>query len=320
MRRAPQSGVETPRWLVVSVMLVVVTIWGAAFSGIKVVLGEIGPTELTSARLFISAITFTAFLPFVSRSRMRPTRSEWLRFVAMGFLGGLGYHLAINVGETYVTAGTASLVVASMPAMVAVASRVVFGEHLGFSRALGVGIAFGGVALLTIATGQQLGASNTIGVFICLIAPACWAAYTIICKPLAKKFDPVRLQLVGAWVGAALASPFGVRGLGDLTALSGNGIGWLLYLGILSTAATYVAYVWALKHWSASSVASFVYLVPVISLVWAAVILGEKPSALALVSGGIVIIGVVLVQRTRPLTQSPAVETPPLESVRQHPN
>lgn len=286
-------------WLVAGVLLAVVAIWGAAFSGIKILLRDLTPAGLTSARLLVAAATFTALLPLAPGERPPRERGDVTRLLLAGVAGSAGYHLALNWGEQFVTAGLASLLVAAMPAMVASGELALGRERPSAVRLGGIVVAFGGVALLAAASGTGLSASRLSGILVTLLAPAAWTVYTIAAKPLARRYDGVRLNLVGAWAGALVVLPLGGADLGSLGHIGAGGWIWLLFLGALSQAAAYVAYAWALRSWSASAVSGVVYLVPVSSLVWAWVLLGEVPSAWTIAGGALILGGVVAVQRAR---------------------
>jgi drug/metabolite transporter (DMT)-like permease/endonuclease/exonuclease/phosphatase family metal-dependent hydrolase len=290
---------RTPSWAVPAVLLLVVAVWGAAFSGIKVLLRDLSPGGLTSARLAVAALSFTLFLPLAPKRQTRWQRRDLPRLVVAGLFASVGYHYTLNWGEQFVSAGLASLLVATMPVMVAVGGAVVLRERLGPLRAAGAGVAFAGVTVLVLSSGSEVQARSTAGVMVTLLAPACWAAYTILAKPLTETYDGVRINLIGAWVGALAVVPLGLGELGALARLDAAGWFWLVYLGAISQAASYVAYAWALRRWTASRVASVVFLVPVSSLLTAWVLLGEVPHVLAIAGGALVIAGVWLVQRNR---------------------
>lgn len=279
-------------------LLAVVAAWGAAFSGIKVLLDTLDPYTLTAARLLVAALSYTAVLPFLKGSPRREP-GDATRLVLLGLTGAAGYHLAVNWGERFISAGLTSLIVASMPAMVALLAAFVLRERLGPRGNVGVVLALGGVAVLAAAGEGGLNAQSTTGALVTLLAPFAWAIYTIVSKPLAARYDGVRLNVVGAWVGTLIVLPIGLPGVDGLARLDAEGWFWLLYLGIVSTAGAYIAYAWALRHWTASEVATFIYLVPGASLLWAWVLLDEVPTLWALLGGAIVIAGVVLVETSK---------------------
>jgi drug/metabolite transporter (DMT)-like permease len=284
------------RWPVAVALLAVVVVWGAAFSGIKVLLRDVGPYGLTWARLVIAALAYSVVLPFVPRRKKRREPGDLIRLVLLGVFGAAGYHLAVNWGEQYVSAGLASLIVASMPAMVAVLAAIFLREHLSRRGIAGLAIAFAGVGLLAVSGEDALAARNITGVLVTLLAPVSWSIYTILGKPLAARYDGVRLNVVGAWIGALIVTPFAIGELHQLAHLDAGGWLWMVYLGAFSTAGSYVTYAWALSKLDATVVASYVQLVPASSLLWAWVLLGEVPARSALAGGVLVVIGVALLQ------------------------
>ncbi len=293
LRRAVRFG---PRWPVVVALLGVVVVWGVAFSGIKVLLRDIGPYSLTWARLVLAALAYTVVLPFLGRSRVDREPGDAMRLVLLGIFGAAGYHLAVNWGEQHVSAGLASLLVACMPAMVAVLAAIFLKEHLSRRGKAGLVIAFAGVGVLALSGEGALEARNVQGVLVTLLAPISWSIYTIMSKPLAARYDGVRLNVVGAWVGALVVLPFAAFDMHELARLDLGGWLWMLYLGSFSTAGSYVVYAWALRRLPATVVASFVQLVPATSLLSAWIILDEVPAPTAFIGGALVVAGVALLQ------------------------
>jgi drug/metabolite transporter (DMT)-like permease len=289
-----------PRWPVVVALLAVVVVWGVAFSGIKVLLRDIGPYSLTWTRLVMASLAYTVVLPFMPKRRIEREPGDVMRLVLLGIFGAAGYHLAVNWGEQYVSAGLASLLVACMPAMVAVLAAIFLKEHLSRRGIAGLVIAFAGVGLLALSGEGALEAKNVQGVLVTLLAPISWSIYTIMSKPLAARYDGVRLNVIGAWVGVLVVLPFAAMDLHELARLDSGGWLWMLYLGSFSTAGSYIVYAWALRRLPATVVASFVQLVPGTSLLAAWILLDEVPAATAFIGGALVVLGVALLQiRTR---------------------
>ncbi|ADU50249.1 protein of unknown function DUF6 transmembrane [Thermaerobacter marianensis DSM 12885] len=71
------------------------------------------------------------------------------RFLVLGATGIFLYHTGLNWGETRVPAGTASLLVATAPALTALLSRLWLGERLAPRAWLGLALSFTGVAIIS---------------------------------------------------------------------------------------------------------------------------------------------------------------------------
>lgn len=77
-----------------------------------------------------------------------------LRILGLSFLGITLYHVFLNYGEVSVLAGTASLIVAAGPSITALLATQFTGERLNAWGWLGTAIAFAGVALIVLGSGQ----------------------------------------------------------------------------------------------------------------------------------------------------------------------
>lgn len=283
-------------------MVAAVLIWGAAFSGVKVVVDQLGPAGLTAARSLTTALAFTVL--HLAHASPRPDyhAGDTMRLAVAGIASVAGYSFATAWGMQYVSAGVASVIVSTTPLMVALLARITIGEPMGRRRVAGMLLALVGVGVISVAAGGGFTARRVAGLAVLLLAPFSWALYTVVTKPMADRYDPVRLNLIGAWAAVAVTSPFLVSSRDALLALPLSGWLWLAYLGGVVGGISMVVYAWALRRWSAAGIASFAFLVPVAGVLWAWALLDETPSP-GMVSGGLLVIaGLVLVWRSRPVS------------------
>src|SRR5690554_117247 len=86
-----------------------VTVWAAAFPAIKLALAGLSPLPLASARFAIAATLAVAWLLWRRPDRM--PLADLALCAACGLLGGAGYAVFLNLGQTTVSAGAASFLV-----------------------------------------------------------------------------------------------------------------------------------------------------------------------------------------------------------------
>ncbi|HYU58899.1 MAG TPA: DMT family transporter, partial [Actinomycetota bacterium] len=297
---AMMGGKHMRRSFVHLQLVSVALLWGGAFVAIKDLVGTVSPVTVTTLRFLLTGATYGLLLAIWPPARARIDRRDRGRLLVLAVTGTAGYHLALNTGERFVSAGVASLIVASMPVMVALLSARILRERIGAVKRAGIGLALAGVVLLTLygTPGTRLELRNLGGALIAVLAPVCWAIHTVIAKPMASRYGAIPVTAQAVTIGSVLLLPFGAPAtLADLPRLTGGDWAWLAFLAFGCTVYAYLIWNAALRRMEASTVAAYVYLVPVSSLAWAAIVLGERLTAFAAFGGALVLAGVILTER-----------------------
>ncbi len=277
-----------------------VVTWGIAFVGIKEILHELGPSTLTILRFAIADVGLLILFAAVPSTRPRFERSDWWRLVVLGITGVPGYHLALNWGEQRTSASVASLIVATAPVMVAIASAGILRERVTARRWLGIVLALAGVVVLATASHGDGTSTRFTGVLVAILAPVSWAVYIIVAKPLTERASSLQVTATGMLIGSVALLPF-VSGqtIHEIGNLSASGWAWMAQLSVGSTLLGYFLFVWALARLEATKVAVFLYGVPVVAILSAWLILDEPLGLTVLAAAALVITGVVLAQQER---------------------
>ena len=150
-------------------LVCVIAVWAGSFSVIKTLLDHgFAPGDIAVLRYAIAAPGF-AFILLRAHGLPGLTRSDALRVVAAGLCVVVGYHIALNVGESHTTSGVAALVVALAPAMTLVLAVLLGLDRLVARRAIGLAVAFVGVAIvIAFGTGESLSFDSVKGPLIVL--------------------------------------------------------------------------------------------------------------------------------------------------------
>ncbi|MFF1385133.1 DMT family transporter [Arthrobacter sp. NPDC058288] len=273
---------------------VTVVLWASAFVGIRAVGPSFSPGSLTLGRLAIAAVVLG--LVVLPRLRTLPQGREWWPILAYGVMWFGGYNVALNAAEHLLDAGTAALLINVNPILVAVMAGLLLKE--GFPRWLIIGslIAFTGVAVIALSSGQR-STADVAGVLLCLLAAVLAAVSVIIQKPVLRKFPAAQATWFGIMVGAVCCLPFSGQLVGELQQAPLPATLGLVYLGIFPTAIAFTTWAYALSLIDAGKLAATTYLVPGTTILISWLVLGEVPTVWGLVGGVICLVGVGLTRR-----------------------
>ena len=266
-------------------------------------------------RFGISAI---AMLPWLRRGPGDPplTRRDHRLLFLESFFGNFLFSVCMLFGVSMSTALAAGVIMAALPAVVAVLSWALLRERITLRVAAGIACAVGGIALVSfskhvgapgevgaIGAGAAGGAggsggtgSSLLGNLLLMGAVTCEAIYVVIGKKLTGTLSPKRISaLINLW-GLALVTPFGVwlAWRFDFTAVAAGSWWLLVFYSLAASMLTVWLWMSGLRHVPASSAGVFTVLLPVSAALVGVVFLGERFSTVQAVAFALALVGVVL--------------------------
>jgi drug/metabolite transporter (DMT)-like permease len=301
---APGSASADARRLAEAGVLLVMVAWAANFVIVKGAIEVVPPIGFAFVRFLLAGLVLLAILRWREGSVGLPREVV----VPLMLLGGLGfgvYQVLWATALTVTTAGTSALIVGTTPiwtALVAVAIRT---ETPHRARFAGAAVGFVGVALVVAARGFDLAGAG-LGDLLTLVAAICWGSYLALSAPLLATLSPLRLT---AW---AILAGTAVMAIPGVVQLAGAGSAWvggdtllaIVYSGIVAGGLANVLIFRAISLVGPSRVANMQLLVPALTVILAAVLLGES-ILVGQVLGGIVIVAGILIARRAPLGPPP---------------
>lgn len=269
--------------------------WSSAYAAIAYALVSFTPGEVAFARLAIGSACFAVLL-WIKRVPL-PARRDWPQLALLGVLGLTVYHLCLNVAETRIASGTASILLALIPAATAAVSAVWLRERLPARSLAGLGIALLGVVLVVLTSGKSVRFEPKAA--LVLVSVLASAIYFVGQKPLFARSSMLGVTAFTFFAGTLGALPLGLDLPQALAAAPWSHGVALLWLGIAPTFIGYLAWNVALQRVSASQISSFIYFSPPIAVLIGWLWLHEQPGVLTLVGGAITVLGVVLANTRR---------------------
>ncbi|MGH8016220.1 MAG: DMT family transporter, partial [Candidatus Zixiibacteriota bacterium] len=171
-------------------------------------------------------------------------------------------------------------------------------EKLIMRRAVGIIVAVVGVGIIMFGGAVKIGKEYLIGDLIILLSVWAWATYTILGKPLVKKYGAFRVTAYALSSGTVLYIPFGLYSASQIEYAQTTPAAWLsvLYMALGVSIVAYVMWYWVLKHIEATRMAVFHNIQPVLASVIAYLWLGEPLGAPFIVGGLTVLAGVIVAE------------------------
>jgi drug/metabolite transporter (DMT)-like permease len=277
--------------LVVVAAAVTVVAWASAFVAIRAVGVHIRPGPLTLGRLAVGALLLGA-LQFRA-AWVPPTRRDWLLLIGCGVAWFAIYNVALNAAERVLDAGTTAMLVNVGPILIALMAGIALREGLPRWLLAGALVSLGGVAVIASAPAES-GPLDPGGLALSLLAAASYAVAVILQKLALRRLPALQVTFIACTVGALVCLPFAGQLAADVrSAPLASNLG-VLYLGAVPTALAFTTWAYALARTSAGRLGVTTYLVPPVTILLSALVLGESPLALQLVGGAICLVGVAL--------------------------
>ncbi|HVH66193.1 MAG TPA: DMT family transporter [Candidatus Acidoferrum sp.] len=283
--------------------LATVALWGSAFVGIRAA-ESLSPGALALGRLVVSTVVLTA-VAFLRRERL-PRPRDLLSIAAYGVLWLAIYSVALNAAERRIDAGTAAMLIATGPILIAVLAGFLLGEGFPPNLFLGCALAFAGSSMIGIGTARSA-APAALGIALCVLAVIAYSLAVVVQKPVLVRVSSFQVIWLGCVAATLVCLPFAPALVSEAAKADLRVIGWVVYLGLFPTAIGFATWGFALRQTTAGRTGSMLYLVPLVAVVLGWALLRETPPVLALVGGAFCLIGVYLARRPSAARQQPLV-------------
>ena len=254
-----------------------------------------------------------------------PMTSQTRRLVFLeSFLGNFLFSLCMLFGVSLSSAVAAGVIMAAIPATVALLSWAFLRERISGRVWVAVGCAVLGIALVSLSKGEPIGpaagaqeaamAPRTawLGNLLLVGAVLCEAAYAVIGKKLTGVLGPKRITaLINLW-GFALVTPFGLWMAWDFDFVAVAPGSWALLVFYALAASVWTVWLWmtGLKTVPANQAGVFTVMLPVSAAAVGVLVLGERLNGAQAGAFAIALAGVLLATLPQRASTGPAPAAP----------
>jgi drug/metabolite transporter (DMT)-like permease len=278
-----------------------VLVWGASFIATKVALADASPVTVVWLR-FAMGVAVLGVAVTARRQFAVVAVKELPAFALLGLIG-ITFHQWLQSNALVTSrASTSGWIVATTPIFMAVLAGLVLGERLSWLRIVGIGLAALGVLLVVSKDDPATLMSGRFGapgdVLILLSAPN-WAVFSVLSRGALRRHPATRMMFYVMAIGWLFTSVllFTGPGFSQIGRITTRGWVALAFLGIACSGLAYIAWYDALQHVPASQVGALLYLEPLVAMAVAGVVLSEPILLSTVVGGGVILLGVWLVNR-----------------------
>jgi drug/metabolite transporter (DMT)-like permease len=276
-------------------MLLVCLIWGVNFSVMKLAIDRIPALPFTAIRFVLASLLLWLVLR-LTEGPVRLPRADTRRLYVLGVVGNTCYQLAFILGLARTSATNSSLILATVPTVVALVGGAAGLERI--SRRMWVGIVTGtaGVALVIATSGIEFSAGTVVGDLLTVVAVLCWAGYTVGLRRLPDGFSPLRVTTITSIAGTPGLLLVGLPGIVrlDWGAVPGSAWAALAYATLLSLVLAYLLWNRSVQAVGGTRTAIYMCVTPLVAVAAAWFMLGEQARPLQAVGAVLIIAGVLL--------------------------
>lgn len=280
-------------------------LWGSAFPFIKIGyrLFEIPATDTGTQILFagmrfsLAGILTIILGSILSGKVLIPQKSSMPKIFKLCLLQTVIQYFFFYVGLANTSGVKASIIESvNVFAAIFIASLMFHQEKLTARKMIGSLIGFAGVVLVNISGGSLDAGFKLLGEGAIMLSAVSYAFSSVLIKSYSKEENPVVLSGYQFVAGGIVMILIGILMGGQLSVVSAQGIGVLVYLAMVSAVA-YSLWGILLKYNPVSRVTIFGFMNPVFGVILSAVLLGESNTlgvtcliSLVLVSVGIYVV------------------------------
>ncbi len=255
--------------------------------------------------IYLLCSRLPAFAETAESRRRRFTLRDIWTFLYMGFFGVTINQICFTVGLRYTSVSHAAVIVGMGPIYTLIFAVLFNLEKATWRKAVGMAIAFAGIAVMASENGISAHSPSVLGDAITMAGSIGFAMYAVLGKRLAGRYDPLTMTALSHFAGAlivlpvALSRAFSLGSAEHWRAIAWTGWAAMLFMAIFSSAVAYVLYFWLLRYLEASQLSAFTYLLPVVATILGILWLGEKGSWEQVLGGVLALGGVYWIESGR---------------------
>ncbi|MFH1426917.1 MAG: DMT family transporter [Patescibacteria group bacterium] len=285
-------------------ILISVVIWASTFAATKIVLVEIAPITLAFLRFLIASVilVIAVWLTKQSKQLKNAFKQDTPFFLLLGLTGIALMFILENFAIKFTSTSEAAIIMNSDPILIAILAYFFISEKFNKYKVLGILLGFVGVLIVIFNKtdfASLIKTQSFLGNMLALTSSFAWAIYTIMIKKRVDKYGPTIVTTIASIFGAIflLIAMFLFEGLPNFGSYTMNSWLLVLYLGVIVSGLSFFLWNYALKHFEASKVGMYWFLVPVIAVIIGILLFKEELTTQMIIGTLLIFTGIYLTEK-----------------------
>jgi len=290
-------------WKIILAFAVIYFVWGTTYLAILFAIKDIPPLLMSALRFLLAGIILYVFC--LSKKERQPDFSSLIKNTICGVLMLVGGTVSVTWVEQYLPSSTTAIIVTSVPFWFILLDRKHWSVNFS-NRGLIPGLIIGFVGVMLLINSNHSESSSAIGsakrilaIFVLLAGGIAWTSGSLISKYKPTGNSILMNSAVQLMVAGLFCLAFSIFS-GESKNFSFRQVhisAWLSfgYLATFGSILTYICYLWLLKVRPAAQVSSYVYVNPVVAILFGALIGKESITWPHILSLAIILSGVLLI-------------------------
>jgi drug/metabolite transporter (DMT)-like permease len=298
-----ESMTPRPVWKTLLAFAIIYFVWGSTFLAIRIGVHEVPPLLLAAMRFLAAGLLLYGWT--MARGERSPDRRQWASAFLLALLIFVFDYGLLFWAEQRVPSGLAAVMMATIPAFMALAEIVILRtQKLTLRLAIALIIGIAGVAVL-VSRSLNLGGApiDSAGALALILGAISWSLASALTRklplPSSKVVSSAAQMLAGGIMLAVASAAMGE--FRNFHPLAVSLAAWLslLYLIVAGSIAGFTAYVWLIHHESPTKVGTYAYVNPVVAVVIGYFFAGEAVGLRTILGAAFVIVSVVVIATAR---------------------
>ncbi len=271
--------------------------WSFSFIWFKIANETFRPLTVVFIRLMISVILLSIVIS-LTRKRITIKKEDRKFFFLLAFFEPFLYFLGESFGLTYVTATTGSVIISTIPVIVAIGACILYREKLRAINYVGIIVSFIGILVFILNRDGSL-SFDIRGILLLTFAVFSAVGYNLTLNWLVGSYDPVYIVNIQNMIGALLFLPiFMITDFRHFinTPFHIKHLVPVIELAAFASCAAFILFAYSVKHMGISKANVFTNCVPIFTAIFSFFVLGDRMTVQNIAGMIIVITGLFMSQ------------------------